>query len=137
MGAAEVARGSFFEGASFLVSDDHDFASSEFGKAGEHGSIITEELIAMELDELVKGQIQIVLCVGAILMPRDLDDLPWGELRVGFAGGFCPTSAQLSGFFLLGLAWLGHGFELAQSSFDVEHGLFELKSFGCCTHNSF
>jgi hypothetical protein len=55
MRASEMASGSLFEGSAFLVSDDHDFASSKLGEPGEHGAIIPVEFIAMKLDEFVEG----------------------------------------------------------------------------------
>ena len=67
-------------------------------------------------------------------MPRNLDNLPWRELGVDFSGRFGPSTPQLLSLFLLVLVGLGHRIELAQSSFDIEDGLFEFKSFWCGGH---
>jgi hypothetical protein len=66
--ATEVASGSFFEGASFLVTDDHHFAASEFREPGKHRTIITEKFIAMEFDEFIECEVQVIAGVGAIFV---------------------------------------------------------------------
>ena len=82
MGAAEVAGVPLLERFAFLVAHDHDLVAVELGEAGADGPIVAEELVAVQLDELVEHQVQIVGGHGPVGMPGDLDRLPRLQLAV-------------------------------------------------------
>ena len=66
-------------------TDEHDFQIVEPGETGEDRRIVTERLVAVQLDEFVKQQFDIVECLRPRFMPRDLDDLPGAQLRIDLA----------------------------------------------------
>jgi hypothetical protein len=54
------------------MTDHHHFVLVDFGEAGQDGAIIAKMFIAVQFDELVEGQVQIVAGVGTVLVTRDL-----------------------------------------------------------------
>ena len=81
MGEAEVAGVAFLERLAFLMPDDHHLVGVELGPAGANRPIVAEELVAVQLDELVEDQLEVIGGHGPIGMPGHLDDLP--RLEVG------------------------------------------------------
>ena len=81
MGITEVAGAAFLEVLAFLVADDHDPIGVELGPAGANCPIVAEELVAVQFDELLEDQFEVVGGHGPIGMPGDLDRLP--RLQIG------------------------------------------------------
>ena len=98
MRAAEVTRRSFLVGPALLMADDHDLELIELGKASANRAIVAEVLVAVQLDELVERQFEVVDRVGAILVTSDLDGLPRREMAVDVPchiGNLAPQTPNL------------------------------------------
>ena len=87
------------------MADDHDFVGVELGPTGPNGPIVAESLVAVQFDEFVEHQFEIVGCHGAIGVPGNLDRLPGLQLAVDpllHVGQLAPQAANLvAGFRLL------------------------------------
>ena len=76
MGAAEVARLTLGERFSFLVADDEHLVAVELRKPGQHCRVVTEGPVAVELDELVEDERDVVARLRPVGVAGDLDGLP-------------------------------------------------------------
>lgn len=63
-----------------LLPDEHELAVVEFGKPREDRAIVADRLVAMQLDELVEQQLDVVERLRPGLMAGHLDDVPGGEV---------------------------------------------------------
>ena len=64
------------------MADDHDLVGVELGPAGADGPVVAEGLVAVQFDELVEDQFQVVGRHGPVGMPGDLDRFPGLQLAV-------------------------------------------------------
>ena len=55
------------------------------GEARDDRLVVAEGAVAVQLEELLEDQIEIVAGLGALLVPRDLDDLPGVEIGIDLA----------------------------------------------------
>ena len=60
MGAAEEALVALLERAALLVADEHHLEVVEPGEAGADGPVVAERPVAVQLDELVEDQLDVV-----------------------------------------------------------------------------
>ncbi len=82
MGAAEEARVALLERLALLVPDEHHPVRVQLGPAGADGAVVAEEPVAVQLDELVEDQLQVIGGHGPLGMPGHLDRLPGLQLAV-------------------------------------------------------
>ena len=82
VGAAEVAGGPLGEVLALLVADEHHLLLAEVAQAGDDRLVVADGPVAVEFEELVEDQVEVVAGLGALGMPRDLDGLPGVEVRV-------------------------------------------------------
>jgi hypothetical protein len=85
MGAAEMASRSLGQILPLLVTDEHDLNVIKVGQARDHGLVITDRTVAVKLEELLEYKLEVIARLRALLMARDLDNLPGIKLRVDFA----------------------------------------------------
>ncbi len=63
-----MASGTFFVSSSFLMTNDHNFATPEFGKAREHRAIVSEKFITVQFDKFIKRQVEVIFGIRPILV---------------------------------------------------------------------
>ena len=85
VGAAEVAGGPLGQVLALLVADEHHFHVVEVGQPGDDRLVVADGAVAVELEELLEDQVEVVAGLGPLLMARDLDGLPGIELRIDLA----------------------------------------------------
>ena len=133
VGVAVVAEVPFLERLAFLVSDDENLVGVEFCPARANRPIVAEGLVAMQLDELLENQFEVVGRHGAIGVPRDLDGFP--RLQVGVDSPFRvgQFAAKEPDFVANLRRALGFGFELFEPGFQFVDGAFKRESvFASC-----
>ncbi len=134
MGAAEETLIAFFERFSFVVAGDHDFVSVEFGEAGAECAVVAIELVAVELDEFVEHQVEIVGEHRPIGMAGNLDRFPGVELAVDAACGVGEFAAERTDLVAqFGRLRLGR-FEFGDALLEGMDRLFEGESVDCAGH---
>ena len=134
MGAAEEAFVAFFERFAFMVADDHDLVAIELGEAGAERAVVAEELVAVELDEFVEDEVEVVGEHRPIGMAGDLDRFPGIEPAVDAADRVGELAAERADLIVqLGRFRLG-GVERANSLLDLVDRLLECQSVGCACH---
>ena len=52
----------------------------EVGQAGDDRLVVADGAVAVQLEELLEDQVDVVAGLRALLVPRDLDDLPGVEV---------------------------------------------------------
>ena len=57
----------------------------EVGEPGDDRLVVADGAVAVQLDELLEDQLDVVAGLGALRMPRDLDDLPGVEVGIDLA----------------------------------------------------
>ena len=82
VGAAEVAGGPLGQVLPLLVADEHDLLVAQVGEAGDDRLVVADGAVAVQLDELVEDQLDVVAGLRALLVARDLDGLPGVEVGV-------------------------------------------------------
>ena len=60
MGAAVLAFVAFFEGVPFLMADQHHAMIAEPGETGAQGAIVAECPVAVQFDEVVEDETDVV-----------------------------------------------------------------------------
>ena len=80
VGAAEVALLALGQVFPFLVADEHHLDVAEVGKAGDDRLVVAEGPVAVQLEELVEDQLDIVTGLRALLVARNVDGLPGLEM---------------------------------------------------------
>jgi hypothetical protein len=108
--------------------------SSQFCKASQHGAIVPKELVAVQLDEFIECQVEIVFGVRAIFVPRHLHDLPGSQVAIRFASCLRPFAAQASNLLVFGLGSTIVLFQDTKLILDVENRLLEFESRWCSSH---
>ena len=86
VGAAVEARLPFLERVALLVADEQDLEVAEPGEAGADGPVVAEGPVAVQLDELVEDQLDVVERLRPVRVPGDEDRLPGRQGRVDLRG---------------------------------------------------
>ena len=134
MGAAEEALVAFFERLAFVMADDQHLVAIELGEAGAQRAVVAEELVAVQLDELVEQQVEIVGEHRPIGMPGDLHRFPRIELAVDAARRVGQLAAQRADLVAqLGRLRLGR-FELRDLLLEPIDRLLECQAVGGAGH---
>ena len=127
MGAAEVALVALFERPPLALGDEHDFLVFEFGEAGDDRPVVAEGLVAVQFDELVEHEFDVIEGLRAFEMPRDLDDVPRIEVLENLP--FHPRDLDphfADGIFRVG-GGVGLSFEFFELAFEFVNGPLERK----------
>ena len=125
MGAAEVALVPLFERFAFLMADEHHLEFVELREAGAEGAVVAEELVAVQLNELVEHQVDVVGEHWSFRMAGDANRFPRVEILVNRPHRLGELLAQFANL-LADVAALGIGaFEIANLGFDLVDRLFE------------
>ena len=133
MGVAVIAEAAFLERLALLMADDHHLEGVELGPAGADRPIVAETLVAVQFDELVEDQFEIVGGHGPIGMPGDLDLLPRLQVGVDLFDQIDALAAQAADFVADLGRLLGLGLELRQPSLQlVDRPLKRQSIFGSC-----
>ena len=82
MSAAEVALVALLDRPSLVLPDDQHLLVLELGEARDHRPVVAKGAVAVQLDELVKDQLDVIEGLGPGRVPRDLDDIRGVELFV-------------------------------------------------------
>ena len=134
MRAAEVAFVAFLERLALLVADEHDLVLIELGEAGAQRAVVAEELVAVQLDELVEHQVEVIGEHRPIGMPGDLDRFPGIELAVDAARRVGQLAAERADL----VAQLGPfrlaRFQLSDAFFELIDRLLECQSVSEAGH---
>jgi len=85
MSHSEVVFGPFLDVASFLLADEHHFLIFEFCKAREYCSIVSISMIAVQFDEFIKDQFEIVQSLRPLFVTSNLNDIPRIKVRKNFS----------------------------------------------------
>src|SRR5262245_2911606 len=96
MRAAEVTGAPLLVGSPLLVPHDQHFVPIEPREAGADGTVVTVPPVAVQLNELLKRQRQIIGCVRPVFMPCNLYGLPRGEVGVNLSRTLRPFAAKLA-----------------------------------------
>ena len=73
---AEIAHRPFGCRPPLLLSDDHDRPMIEGGRAADDGMVVTEEPVAVQLEEVAEDRVDVIEGIGAVGMAGELDLLP-------------------------------------------------------------
>ena len=134
VGAAEVAGGPLGEVLPFLVADEHHLGFAEVAKAGDDRLVVADGAVAVQLDELVEDQLDVVAGLGALGMARNADGLPGleaAEDRPFQVGQLAAEPADLLGDprrLPAGPALGVARFHLGQARFHLVDGRFEVET---------
>ena len=79
---AGIAGAALFEGFAFLMAHKHHPIGIEFRPAGADGPIVAKELVAVQFNEFVEHQFEVVGGHGPVGVPGDLDRLPRLQLAI-------------------------------------------------------
>ena len=126
MRAAVVALLALLDRSPLVLADHEHLLVFEFGEAGDDGAVIAEGSVAVQLDELVEDQFDVIERLRALCVPGDvLDDVPGIEILERLPALLVDLQPQIAdGFFGSGRGVrLGlEGFELP---FELSNRLFE------------
>lgn len=136
MSTPEEAGIALFERFAFLVTDHHDFILVELGETCPHGAIVAEELIAVQLDEFIEDEVEIVGGHWPVGMPRDLHGLPGCQVAVDFLLQLGQLAAQLSNLVVLRQAVVWSGFKFLQAHFELVNRALKSHAVVCGSHQS-
>ena len=131
MRAAEIAFLALGEVFPFLMADEHHLDVVQMREAGDDRLVVAQGAVAVQLEELVEDQLDVVAGLRPLLVPRDLHDLPRFEMRVDFPlerGQLAPQPADLFGDLgrIAGSTVLGVlGFHLRKACFHLVDGCLE------------
>ena len=114
MRAAVVALLAFLERATLVLADDEHLLVFQFRETGHDGPVVAEGPVAVQLDELVKDQFDVVERLRTLFVPRQvLDDAPGIEVLERLAAlliDLCGARLRMASFVL------GEGFGSASSA---------------------
>ena len=131
MRTAEIAFLALGQVFPLLMADEHDLDVVEVREAGDDRLVVAQGPVAVQLEELVEDQLDVIAGLRPLLVPRDLDDLPGLEMRVDFpfeCRQLAPQPADLFGDLgrIAAGAVLGVlRFQLRESSFHLVDGRLE------------
>ena len=100
MSAPEVALGALFYVPALVMADEHHLLTPQFGKTGQHGTIVTKPSVAVQFHELIKQQRDVVQRLWTIGVAGDAHGFPRGQTGINSFGGlhqFAAQRAQLVG----------------------------------------
>ena len=67
---------------SLLMTHEHDFDVIQTSESRDDRLVVSEGAVAVQLEELIEDQIQIIAGLGTLLVSRDLDNLPGIEAGI-------------------------------------------------------
>src|SRR5262249_23512400 len=79
---AVPALGALLGRVPLLVADEHDPVVAQAGEAAAQGPVVADGPVAVQLDELVEDQLDVVHRLRPVVVARDLDRLPGSEVAV-------------------------------------------------------
>src|SRR5205085_7779686 len=82
MGTAVQAFVALGQGMSLLLADEHDAKVAETGEPRADGAVVAEGPIAVQLQELLEDQLDVVQRLRPFVMARHLDRLPGRQAAV-------------------------------------------------------
>ena len=126
--ATEVALNAFFSVASLLVSDHHRFEFVEFRPTDANRSVVAERFVAVQLDELVEHEVDVIERLRTLRVPRDFDRFPSVEVRVNFFRQFGQSESQTLNFFANFRRIVGFFAQRFEARFHLKNRLFERKA---------
>ena len=85
MGHSIIVLESLFEITTFLLGDQHHLAPVDPSQAGQQGLVVAEGFVAMQLDELVANQLDVIECLRPGLVSGNLDRFPGIQVLVNLA----------------------------------------------------
>ena len=130
MGAAEVARAAFFVRSSLLVPHHQHLVPIEPGETGADGPVVAIAAVAVQLDELLERQRQIVRRIGPVLVPGDLHDLPRSEIGIDVPRPLSQLAAELSQQLLLLRRAVGRLLNRPPTRIELQQRLLEIEPWG-------
>ncbi len=125
MSTSVAAFVAFFQVSAFLMSDEHHFPARQSRKSRDDGSIIPKRLVSMQFDEFVEHQFQIIGCLRSIRMARDLNGLPWVQMRITLTGHLSQFNPHSPHDLLFGRSGIQLRFELQKSLFQFVQWLLK------------
>ena len=134
MGAAEVTGGPFLVGLALLMPDDHHLHVVEFGEAGADRPVVAEEFVAVQLDELVEEQFEVVGRHRAFRMPGHLDGFPGLEPTIGLLDQLHPFAAEPAQLVADFRIVVGGVFEFLDPRLQFVNRPFEREPVLTCSH---
>ncbi len=135
MGAAEEALVAFFERFALVVAGDHHLVAIELGEAGAERAVVAIELVAVEFDEFVEHEVEVVGEHRPVGMPGDLHRLPRVELAVDAAGGVGQLAAERADLVVQLGRLRFRRVELVDPLLERVNRLFEGESVDCAGHD--
>jgi hypothetical protein len=118
----------------FWWPDDHDLEGVELGEAATDGTVVAETLVAVQLDELLEDQRQVVARHGAIGMPGYLDRFPGLQVTEDLPLQLGDVAAKLTELVAgLGIL-LGDLLELVEAGLQLVDRPLERKPVLACCH---
>ena len=132
MGTAEVAGAPFFVGAALLMADDQHLVLIELGEAGEDRPVVAKAAVAVQFDELVEHQREIVGRVGPVLVPGDLHDLPRRQVGIDLGASFRRSRAAAAQLFVLLRRTHRELFQRAATPLEFQDRLFKIETGRGC-----
>ena len=85
MSAAVEALGALLQRVPLLMADQHDAEIAQPGEAGADGAVVADGAVAVQFDELVEDQLEIVAGLRPVAVAGDLDRLPRRQVAVDLA----------------------------------------------------
>ena len=82
MGAAEVAGLALGKILPLLVADEHHLDVIEVSKPRHDRLVVAEGAVAVQFEKLLENQIEVVAGLGALLVSRNLNNLPWIQIGI-------------------------------------------------------
>ena len=116
------------------MADDHDLVAIELGEAAAHGPIVAEELVAVQLDEFVEDQVQIVAGHRPVGMPRHLHGLPRSQAAVDLAFQLGQLALVLTDLFQQRVIGSAGRFQFDDLRFELEDRPFECQPLRHACH---
>lgn len=77
---AVIVLGSFLEVSPLLLSDEHDFLVVDLGESGENGSVVAIGVVAVQFDELVEDQFEVIKRLRTMAVASQLNDISGIEM---------------------------------------------------------
>ena len=128
MGATKVACRAFLGGLALLMPDDQHFATVDLCKAGAHGAIVAEKLVAVQFDELVEDERQIIGCHRPLRMPRDFYGFPRFETAVDLARECGDLALEFANLLMGFRGLVFDGLELSETRLLIAKWLFKTET---------
>src|SRR5262249_32629601 len=82
MGAAVHALAALCERVALLLADEHDAKVAQPGETRADGAVVPEGTVAVQFDELLEDQVEVIERLRTIRVPGHLDCLPGRQIAV-------------------------------------------------------